>query len=117
LVDKAERAVIVTGANSVKDGRIYRQAQRLPWLLGDTHLALESLAVSLQHERDVIAINHLLVLDDVGRLYAIDRNKGVTDGDVGEGRWGVLGNGGNASAGHTSSLGANPKPRETRLKS
>ena len=82
LVDEAEGAVVVAGADAVEDGRIDRDAQGLTLGLGDGDLVAQGSALSLEHQGHLGGVDQLLVFDDVGGFAPVDRHQLVTDGDV-----------------------------------
>jgi hypothetical protein len=83
LVDEAERAVVVAGADSVEQGRGHLGPERLPGLLGDLHRALH--AAPPQFDVDHGLVGQHPVADDVARNLAVHDDEFIPRHDPGPG--------------------------------
>ena len=63
LVDEAERTVVVTRSNLVKDSRLHFDAQRLSRCLLDFDGAVQ--AAPIHFDAEIFLISQHLILDDV----------------------------------------------------
>jgi hypothetical protein len=87
LVDEAEGAVVVAGADPVEHRRRNLEAQWLAGRLLHPDPAVELGARPSDHHVEARRVHHLLVLDDIAGLLAVERNQLVTDLEPGRSRW------------------------------
>ena len=71
LVDEAERAVVVAGADAVEDGRGDLDAERLAGVLVDAHQPGQRRAGAADQDAEVARVGEALEIDDVARLVPV----------------------------------------------
>ena len=85
LVDEAERAVVVAGADAVEDGRGDLDPERLPGRLVDPDQAGQGRAGAPHEDAEVLGVAEALEIDDVARLVPVDAEELVAHGQAGPG--------------------------------
>jgi hypothetical protein len=89
LVDEAKRAVIVASTYSVKHRGINTQTQRLTGHFGYAYLVAKGSILALQEQGHRLAVNQLLVLNNVRWLSAVYGQQLVADADIKVGNRGI----------------------------
>ena len=85
LVDEAERAVVVAGADPVEDGRGDLHAERLADDLVDPHHPWQGRAGAANEDAEVARVAEALEIDDVARLVPVNAEELVAHGQAGPG--------------------------------
>ncbi len=85
LVDEAERAVVVAGADAVEDGRGDLDAERLAGRLVDAHQPGQGRTGATDQDAEVTRVTQVLEVDDVARLVPVQAEELVAHGQAGPG--------------------------------
>ena len=85
LVDEAERAVVVAGADAVEDGRGDLDAEGLAGGLVDPHQPGQRRPGAADQDAEVARVGEALEVDDVARLVPVDAEELVAHGQAGPG--------------------------------
>ena len=100
LVDEAEGAVVVAGADAVEDGRGHLDPERLAGLLVDADQSGKGCAGALDHHAEVVGVAELLKIDDVARLLPVEGEELITHDQSGPGCRRRLGDRSHRGSGH-----------------